>query len=1703
MLKTGWCAAVLVALVCVSMVAGCGSGGPFNAALLAINFETTAVPAGGAGQLYDVLIVFSAESGAALPDQFGLVEGVLPPGVRLLRETDANGDFTGNARLLGFPRETGSFSFTIKAISTGELASNVEQPDLAVESDFVINVGLGSIAILSPTAAEGTIDPELPAFPARIPFVNPANPNAFFSYAWEVAGGSNNNRLNVYIPREFELSTFDAAVVADDSLIDMDLDESGGGDKFNVNFADGGLFAQQAGENAVQIGGFQSPRGPVGTLTRYAGGAGLDPDWFQPAGVPTGLSGIQGATGPVAFSLYTDPSYRDTHPDAAPRAKYPFPMSEYDNAFRVPAGPNENPLQFRLLVEAIDTNGTLADKTDDTIARRAYEVEVEIPDIVIDTVVLPDGTAGVDYNEFVNASGGVPPLKYQAEYADGVANTVITENGAGDLTRTDFGLGMDEVTGQFIGVPRASGNVDVTVRVFASVMNVDQNGPLPVDPVTKVPVALPISVDEFAGRNPITEPVELDPADPAARRGIHKTFTISMAAPSMPAVANGSLVPGVDGFTYPGDRIVGTGGVPRLVPYPVDFVGTYPAATALRNYTWTASYIRDASHGAGEGTPDPARELPNDLSLDGDEMSITGGQITGDALDRGFHPVTFMQTDCFWGPAAGPEGPGQTVPTTLALSISPDTIVFGRGKQTAEGAGGEPTGLLDSTIQTGEQRMVPMMLAIGLYTVETGQLPQQCSALPDQFDFLPVMIINGGSDDHNRKSIPSITGFWPAESNFANAFVYNSQRAWGHVQQELVWAQVPNDTHRRVFFWGETETKKWVSTATTGGFSKRYQQYDPTGERGIMVLDPLTGDVWFPAVLSNSLSGTNDEGSQFGAQVVIGRKNEGRGFTSSGIGVGYWKFYERGQTDSRWDRELLAVGLGSYIESWTTSASSSVGYYRTTQGRSAISLAMSADGEWCATALPGGTDEQKFLLWRTVNEDLSVSHPTLFGAAHTDPVDGVACDGTVLPNRALIVRVGGKTFADNDGPFVNATDGRDLCADSLMFVDGGILWTEIGRFDRIFGMCLSTGALTARRINSDVDPVENGGTRFLSSFTLSSRGQLVPDQDYLRLANAQPNFGAQFAFSGNEPARNAAGDVIAAGPDKVAFIAGESNLLDFFSNDTDAPIDGVRQRANENMSVFFLEDFTNGAGCLDLSASTLKDLTGNSSLVYGDILSPGRLGEELDFLEVSPDGRFVAAVRERRTDDQYSFTSSYPSFATGSTSFSFWNATDDLLIISTLGDDMHSTTGTDEHVIYFGTRSTSNGTTSDPSVPSNYAVSRHLFNAAGRRLNGLAFSEDSESLFVNYAGDGTYSPKYFGYSWGQGVNPELGQLSSSSFSVGTQMIARIDFRTSGGAAINVKGSMSNYAANALSGLQLQGLGSIGDTSPPFTDTHSNSNQQFWSTFKSANGKFLYYIVDQEGNRTNYMVGFNLTDSDIDPDGPGPIDPREEFVPFVPHADAVGFAQFESNAFNFDNRFASVPAGVDGPSGRDGDGIVCVIANDAAATAGSATDLEVYAFDANNGGELQVLTSDVTDGTSNAINHPYLSADGNVLIFQRSKTTANSSGTRAMLNGENDLCVVTNIHGVLFSGEAPRAFVVSEDKSHGSTVALIGEGTSVGPQAVVFSSGPSGGNASWTTRTLKVAILADRPTPDEVDSTQSHYVVLSAFRKIDDILTSGS
>jgi hypothetical protein len=754
---------------------------------------------------------------------------------------------------------------------------------------------------------------------------------------------------------------------------------------------------------------------------------------------------------------------------------------------------------------------------------------------------------------------------------------------------------------------------------------------------------------------------------------------------------------------------------------------------------------------------------------------------------------------------------------------------------------------------------------------------------------------------------------------------------------------------------------------------------------------------------------------------------------------------------------------------------------------------VSADGRWGATALPGATS-QSILLWRTDKQPIPAA--ILSQVDYVTTLNGVDKDGDALPATACIFTLGGQTAS---GKSISSNQ-RYLLPDSLMFVRDGLIFLMEKHLDYVFGISLVDGHLSAKDVDDRTALSVAQGTSSLSTSPID--GQYVPDADIVRGLHQQPNSSVQFSFTGNAPAADEEG------PDKVAFIAGDNEgLLSFHETSSswavlssDVARRGYAQSGNRNKSLLFLETSTGATG-LDLAASTLKDLSGDSSLVYGDLLPPGRPGEELDFMAVSPDGDYVAVVRDQRagsgrSSSTFDYEPTFASITTSSTS-TFYQASDDLLVFSTTGEDLDSATGT-QTVLFVGSGNITPGFSGTPSANSiDYASARAHLNSKGRRVNGVTFSSDGETVLFRYAGDNTYWTKYYGTSRAYTINSYPNQ-STTFGGLSSQISLRLHLKDpSSGGTINFA-SPSSIMKNNLEGLG--GITKLGDTSAPFTDTDNRdsggSKQQFWANFRSADGNFLYHVVDQIDER-NYLVGMNVSG--------GPIAGHDPYEPFILHGDTIGFQQFETNAWNYESRFAAAPAGVVyPPSGRDGSGIVFIIGSDPAGGAESATDLEVYAFDSNVGGDLMVLTSDVTDGTSNAINHLYVSADGNFLVGQRAKVSsdAGSGAGRAPLNGDADLFAVTNVHDVL-DGAQPQAFIVSGGMSHGSSVAFVGENTATGPQALVYSSASKGDNKTWVDRTLKIGLLAPGASPQEIDGTKSHYFVLGGSRVLGDVPTDGN
>ncbi len=97
--------------------------------------------------------------------------------------------------------------------------------------------------------------------------------------------------------------------------------------------------------------------------------------------------------------------------------------------------------------------------------------------------------------------------------------------------------------------------------------------------------------------------------------------------------------------------------------------------------------------------------------------------------------------------------------------------------------------------------------------------------------------------------------------------------------------------------------------------------------------------------------------------------------------------------------------------------------------------------------------------------------------------------------------------------------------------------------------------------------------------------------------------------------------------------------------------------------------------------------------------------------------------------------------------------------------------------------------------------------------------------------------------------------------------------------------------------------------------------------------------------------------------------------------------------------------------------------------------------------------------------------------------------------------MVNLHDVL-QGAVPIAFWISEDRSHGHSVAFVGEGTPAGPGSIIFSDGASGSSSTWDKRRLRIGTLSANPAFATLDTVNSFYEVIAGGRLLaDDPTTS--
>ena len=240
----------------------------------------------------------------------------------------------------------------------------------------------------------------------------------------------------------------------------------------------------------------------------------------------------------------------------------------------------------------------------------------------------------------------------------------------------------------------------------------------------------------------------------------------------------------------------------------------------------------------------------------------------------------------------------------------------------------------------------------------------------------------------------------------------------------------------------------------------------------------------------------------------------------------------------------------------------------------------------------------------------------------------------------------------------------------------------------------------------------------------------------MRLAIAQAGYGNQFAYAFDEPEPDSEG------PDQIAVIGNDLNLyrewnLSLSPGGTSRGVHaGYVNKANATRQLYYLDLGTGGD--LDLDLVIVENLSsGSNAGDQGDLMPPGRLGEENDYMAMSPDGAYIAVVRDWSTTNNFSGLQN--TFATSSSSTSFGQVNHDLLIFSTDRTDL-DTAG--HNILFLGTGTQSNATSGVGAVADgdNLTARAHL-NAIHRRIDGVTFGSNTgageRTVIFNYHGVNT------------------------------------------------------------------------------------------------------------------------------------------------------------------------------------------------------------------------------------------------------------------------------------------------------------------------------------------------------------------------------
>ncbi len=425
------------------------------------------LPNGTQGTAYNQSV--TASGGTGTPYTYSVSSGALPSGLSLN---------TSTGQISGTPSAGGSFSFTIRAVDSGN--------NFGTQS-YTINIG-GNSLILNPTTLPNGVLAS--AYSQTVT----ATGGTGGPYTYSVSIGSLPSGLSLNGSTGAITGTPNTAGSFGFTIHAVDVSNNFGDRNYTISIGTNSLTVNPAtiSDGAVGVAYSQTVNANGGTAPyTFAISSGALPTGLSldaNSGAITGTPSIAGAftftiqatdansnTGSRSYTVSVDPAPLTVNPSSLPNGSQGVAYSQTVTAsggtapytYAVLSGALPTGLSLNTSNGAITGTPTVAGAFNFTISAtdansitgsQAYTVNIAAASLTVNPSTLPNGMQSVAYNQTVTASGGTAPYTYAV-----LSGTLPT------------GLSLNAATGAITGTPSAGGNYSFTIQATDANSNVGSN----------------------------------------------------------------------------------------------------------------------------------------------------------------------------------------------------------------------------------------------------------------------------------------------------------------------------------------------------------------------------------------------------------------------------------------------------------------------------------------------------------------------------------------------------------------------------------------------------------------------------------------------------------------------------------------------------------------------------------------------------------------------------------------------------------------------------------------------------------------------------------------------------------------------------------------------------------------------------------------------------------------------------------------------------------------------------------------------------------------------------------------------------------------------------------------------------------------------------------------------------------------------------